>query len=135
MSFVPDSEFPVINSEKGISHIRLDFKDGALAKNISHIDGAACRNAVPDRSTVTVVANSPLYKALGGATADVFKTAPAVERIVTMGARPEDFEIQKNRDGIFIAANGTAEHASTPEKGDSALWKMLGFLAAYNGAI
>lgn len=135
MSFVPDSEFPVINSEKGIAHIRLDFKDEALAKNVIRIDGAACRNAVPDRSTFTVAEGSPLYAALEKATDDVFRRAPAAERIVTMGARPEDFGIQKKRDGVHIVAEGTAEHASTPEKGDNALWKTLGFLSAYNGVI
>ncbi len=135
MSFVPDSEFPVINSEKGIAHIRLDFDDAALAANISHIDGAACYNAVPDRSTVKVAAFSPLEKALKGKTSEIFSLAPAAENIVSMGARPADFEIEHCRDGIFIAANGVAEHASTPEKGDNALWKMFGLLAAYNGVI
>ncbi len=139
MSFVPDSEFPVINSEKGIAHIRFDFKDDALAANISAIDGAACMNAVPDRSTFTVVANSPLDAALkaacgGTLTADVFKNPPAVAEIVSSGSRPDDFEILKGGKTV-IAANGTAEHASTPEKGDNALWKTLCFLAAYNGAI
>ncbi len=135
MSFVPDSEFPVINSEKGIAHIALDFEDEALANSISHIDGAECRNAVPDRSTVLVVADSPLFRALENETGDVFKSAPIVERVVTMGARPSDFEIQKRRDGIFMAAAGTAEHASTPEKGDNALWKMLGVLSGFNSVI
>lgn len=140
MSFVPDSEFPIINSEKGISHIRLDFKDGALGKNISSFTGAQCFNAVPDRSSFCVVQGSALEKAIantcgGTASADCFKTAPAAPVLVSLGARFSDFELERRRDGLFIAANGVAEHASTPEKGDSALWKTIAFLAAYNGAI
>lgn len=139
MSFVPDSEFPVINSEKGISHMKFIFDDRALSDCVSYIDGAACMNAVPDRSVVKVKPGSALdaalKKACGGAvTSDVFKKAPAVESIVSSGSRPEDFEVTVG-ECTQITANGTAEHASTPEKGDSALWKTLGFLAAYNGAI
>ncbi len=140
MSFVPDSEFPVINSEKGISHIRFVFDDKALYDNVDYIEAAQCFNAVPDRSVVKLVKGSRLERAInercGGApTADVFKTLPAVEEIISSGSRPEDFEITSGAAQIEIAANGTAEHASTPEKGDSALWKMLRFLASYNGTI
>lgn len=139
MSFVPDSEFPVINSEKGIAHMALRFEDAALARSISRIDGAQCQNAVPDRSTVDVIEDGPLCAAMkkaggGSLCADIFAAAPAAETIVSLGARPSDFEIHAAR-GVTLVANGTAEHASTPEKGDSALWKMLGVLAAYNGAI
>ena len=140
MSFVPDSEFPVINSEKGIAHILLHFKDKALAENISYIDGAACYNAVPDRSEFKVVKGSRLEQALtkaaGGApTAEIFKAAPLAERIVTAGNSFDDYEIHNDTNCVTVVANGTAEHASTPEKGDSALWKSLGVLAAYNDAI
>lgn len=139
-SFVPDSEFPVINSEKGISHMRFDFADGALAECVCGISGAACQNAVPDRSTVKLVKGGRLEAALeaacgGSATSEVFRLSPAAENIVSGGARPEDFSVENARDGITITADGTAEHASTPEKGDNALWKTLGFLAAYNGVI
>lgn len=139
-SFVPDSEFPVINSEKGISHMRFDFADASLAECVCGISGAACQNAVPDRSTLKLVKGGRLEAALkaacgGSATAEVFRLSPAAENIVSGGARPEDFSVENARDGITITADGTAEHASTPEKGDNALWKTLGFLAAYNGVI
>ncbi len=139
-SFVPDSEFPVINSEKGISHMRFDFNDGALAAEVCGISGAACQNAVPDRSVLKLVKGGKLEAALkaacgGVATAEAFKLSPAVENIVSGGASPDDFSLENARDGITITAEGTAEHASTPEKGDNALWKTLGLLAAYNGVI
>ena len=139
MSFVPDSEFPVINSEKGIAHIVLNFADKKLADNISYIVGAECANAVPDKSSFKVVKNSPLENKLkelcGGApTADVFKAAPLAEQIVSSGATFSDYEIT-NGECVTVTANGTAEHASTPEKGDNALWKTLGMLGALNGVI
>lgn len=139
MSFVPDSEFPVINSEKGIAHIILHFADKELAENISYIDGAACYNAVPDRSEFKIVKGSRLEKALviaaGGApTSDIFKAAPLAERIVTDGNSFADYSIVNGAQTSVIAC-GTAEHASTPEKGDSALWKTLGVLSAFNGII
>ncbi|MCH5155937.1 MAG: Sapep family Mn(2+)-dependent dipeptidase [Clostridiales bacterium] len=139
MSFVPDSEFPVINSEKGIAHIILNFNDKKLAKNITAITGAECANAVPDKSTVSIAANSPLSKYLeklcgGAVTSELFKLQPIARRIIESGNSFSDYEICNGK-GIDITAVGTAEHASTPEKGDSALWKTLGFLAACNDSI
>ena len=139
MSFVPDSEFPLINSEKGITHIVFKFEDEKLTKNISYIDGAACANAVPDKSSVKVVKDSQLYNALvklcgGTPTADIFKTAKIAEQIVSSGNAFSDYEII-NAGDITLTALGTAEHASTPEKGDNALWKTLGLLASLNGEI
>ena len=139
MSFVPDSEFPVINSEKGISHIRFEFADKELLNNIAAVTGAECFNAVPDRATARVVSGSALETALASAcggklTSDIFKTAPAVNELISMGASPTDFELNTART-LEIIANGTAEHASTPEKGDSALWKLICFLNAHNDVI
>lgn len=136
MSFVPDSEFPVINSEKGILHLELRFADRALADNILSIDGAECYNAVPDRSSVKIKRGSKLESALkslcGGApTSELFEKARVAERIVSSGSAFSDYEIT-NADVITITANGTAEHASTPEKGDNALWKTLGFLSVFD---
>lgn len=139
-SFVPDSEFPVINSEKGIAHILLDFDDLALTSDVVYMSGAECMNAVPDRATVKVKKDGALYaafsEACGGAvTAELFTRAPASNAIVNAGASPKDFEIAVCRDCVEITANGTAEHASTPDKGDNALWKMFWFLSAFNGAV
>lgn len=136
MSFVPDSEFPVINSEKGISHIKFLFEDKALCDNVFYIDGAECLNAVPDSSSVKIVKGSPLENALkelcgGKVTDDIFKKAPAVNVIITSGSEVKDYSVTVG-EYITVSAIGTAEHASTPEKGDSALWKTLAFLSAFN---
>ncbi len=139
-SFVPDSEFPVINSEKGIAHIRLDFADPALASDLVSVSGAECMNAVPDRASVRIKKDGALYKAFeevcgGSVTSDLFASAPAANAIISAGASPKDFEIAVLRDCVEIVANGTAEHASTPDKGDNALWKAFAFLSAFNGVI
>lgn len=139
MSFVPDSEFPVINSEKGISHVKLHFADKALGANIDYIDGAQCYNAVPDRSSVKIKAGSPLEKRLkdicgGAVTSELFKRAPLAPAVVGASAEFSDYEVENGK-CVTLTANGTAEHASTPEKGDNALWKTLGLLAALNDTI
>ncbi|MDE6294174.1 MAG: Sapep family Mn(2+)-dependent dipeptidase, partial [Clostridiales bacterium] len=139
MSFVPDSEFPVINSEKGIAHIILNFTDKKLSKNIAAITGAECANAVPDKSTVSVAAGSPLQKYIeqlcgGTVTAELFKKQPFAQIIIEGSNSFSDYEIYNGKN-IDITAVGTAEHASTPDKGDNALWKTLGLLAACNEAI
>lgn len=139
MSFVPDSEFPVINSEKGIAHIILEFKDKKFADSVKYVSGAECANAVPDKATVTLDRDGALYKefvrACGGTpTAELFKTRPAAQAVAASGARFDDYEIYTAGD-VTVAALGTAEHASTPEKGDNALWKLIGLLSAYSDVI
>lgn len=140
MSFVPDSEFPVINSEKGIAHIKFIFDEPAIADSVGYIDGAACYNAVPDRATVKPIKDGPLYKKMcelsgGLPTSAVFKYPPFVERAAKAGAALADFSVSNDRAGCTIAAEGTAEHASTPLKGDNALWKILRFIAGFNDAV
>ncbi len=134
MSFVPDSEFPVINSEKGISHMRLVFKDPALADSITALTGAECYNAVPDRSTVTLKAGGPLETALkkagdGKITLDSIIKHPFAKTFATCSGRVADFEVLVGSKTV-VAVSGIAEHASTPDKGDNALAKMLAFLAS-----
>lgn len=135
MSFVPDSEFPVINSEKGIAHIVLSFSGEEIAASIASMSGAECANAVPDRAVVRIKKNSPLYNAVSAAcggciTAELFRTRAVAERIVSDGNELTDFELYNASDALEIIARGTAEHASTPEKGDNALWKLFGVLSA-----
>lgn len=133
MSFVPDSEFPVVNSEKGIAHVRLDFADAALCGTVKELSGALVINAVPDSARVVINGNSALGKHLKNKTADEFCTNPVAGVIITDGYMPRDFGIEHIAGGdVVITAKGTAEHASTPEKGDNALWKILSFLSAEN---
>lgn len=140
MSFVPDSEFPVINSEKGIAHIIFTFRDELIEKGVTHISGAECANAVPDRATARIAKGSALFTAAeklcgGTPTAELFKTKKIAERIVSGGASFNDFEIYNGADGMELVAVGTAEHASTPEKGDNALWKLFGVLGALGSPV
>lgn len=141
MSFVPDSEFPVINSEKGISHMMLSFKHKKLAESIVAASAAQCYNAVPDRATVTLKNGGPLeaaLKAAGGGkiTLDSLVKKPFAETFVLGCAWPvvSDFETLVGKRTV-IAVNGKAEHASTPNKGDNALWKLLAFLCASEPAM
>lgn len=141
-SFVPDSEFPVINSEKGIAHIRLDFDDDALTSDIIAISGAACANAVPDRAEIKIAKNGALCKTLhifadndNVEIGDIFEKSQLADAMREYGLNPADFEAVDENGIIVIAANGTAEHASTPQKGDNALWKMFKFLGLLNSVI
>lgn len=135
MSFVPDSEFPVINSEKGISHIMLSFKHEKLAESLTAMSAAQCYNAVPDRATVTLKAGGPLEQALKAAggncvTRDALNKNPFCQMFIKpCTPRISDFETLVGKQ-TTIAANGIAEHASTPDKGENALWKLLALLCA-----
>lgn len=132
-SFVPDSAFPLTFSEKGIAQFELAICDEKFAESVSAISGADCRNAVPNSASVTIKKDSPAYNKLkqldGSLSASVFSSSALATAIITDGHAIDDYSIIQGGDGIVIEAKGTAAHASTPNEGDNALWKIFTVLS------
>ncbi|MCI9031435.1 MAG: M20 family metallopeptidase [Clostridia bacterium] len=137
-SIVPDADFPIINSEKGIlTHevkIPLDdfFKD-----NIVELCGGLKSNVVPDRAHVIIKRGSPLYeriKSFSHLDERLFRTSPIIEKIITDGNEIKDFGINDGDKGLRIETTGIAGHAMDPEKGDNAIWKIFSLLSAFGGS-
>ncbi|MCI8612508.1 MAG: M20 family metallopeptidase [Clostridia bacterium] len=135
-SIVPDADFPIINSEKGIIHylakVPLDkfFKD-----NILSLGGGVKDNVVPDRAKMTVKKDSPLYMYLKGLSSfdeRLFKCEPFVSALLGDGHELKDFALHDGDDGLTIETCGIAGHAMDPEKGDNAIWKLFCLLASVN---
>lgn len=98
----PDADFPVIYAEKGIIHAR--YKIAKLKK--FNLTGGTRANVVCDECTLIAEENNDY-------------------------ALAKEFGLIKDADGSgTFKAYGKAAHGSTPEKGDNALKKAVGYLAA-----
>ena len=131
-SFVPDADFPIINSEKGILHLLLTLDcDSALTQNVSKMNAGIRPNVVPDLCSLDVPKDSELYGYLEklGSDNSVF-TRPEVATVIARGnMRIEDFSIHFFEDKLVLEARGVAGHAMDPDKGENAAVKMLKLLS------
>jgi succinyl-diaminopimelate desuccinylase len=109
MSFSPDADFPVVNSEKGI----LNF---ILAKKISNMDamglpelinimGGDRFNMVPDELDI------------------FFKRASAGNLELVLA--PISAQVAATGDGVSVKVYGKSAHAMEPHKGENAVQKFL----------
>lgn len=142
VSIVPDADFPIINSEKGILHYLVKIPlDGFFKENILRFDGGLKDNVVPDKAEIVIKRGSPLYeyfrsvgKELSGSDGtvggEILRDFAVVQRLVEGGHSLSDFTVRENEDGLYISARGVAGHAMEPEKGDNAIWKIVCVLSA-----
>ena len=136
MSFVPDAEFPVINSERGILHLNARLAlDETFTNSVSVLTGGKTINVVPASASVTLKKDGEAYQYLseqsdGAITDAIFKLPRIALRLVEIGANASEFTIEEDETGLTFTANGVAGHASTPELGDNAIWKIFALLRA-----
>ena len=136
VSLTPDSDFPVINSEKGILHTDAELiPDEIFLNNVIELSAGERANVVPGSAYFIIKRDGTIYETLKKTdpqlTADVFRTPAITEKLVEIGAEAEDFGIEHSDRGIKITARGVAGHAMDPDKADNALWKIWAFLRAY----
>ena len=130
-SFVPDADFPLINSEKGILRLTLALQaDKIFAQNISAFSAGIRPNMIPDLCTVRVPKSSALYATLSalGKDSALFLHPTAAKPIVNAGYRPEDYSAHFFEDSLVLEARGVAGHAMAPERGENAVRKMVALL-------
>lgn len=127
-SFVPDADFPLINSEKGILHVTLSLApDTVLRDNGIVLQAGARPNVVPDFASADIPKHSALYETLASLGRDnaIFRTSAVATVIVQNGMRIEDFSVHFFEDKLTLEARGVAGHAMAPEKGENAAVKLL----------
>lgn len=116
-TLVPDADFPLINSEKGILH--LNFTSAVQPSyGIVELSGGQRTNMVPDHCVLKMEKSGEAMLAAG----DLH------ESILKRGMNASDFRISEQDDIITVQAFGTAGHASTPEAGDNAIAKIFRLL-------
>ena len=120
ISFTPDAEFPVINSEKGILHLLISFaQENILRDNFEYIRGGERANVVPASAECKITGNLRVG----------FPQSGVIARMAANNCKAKDYTVSRS-DGIIIGAKGRAAHGSTPEKGDNAVRKLFSLLAA-----
>jgi succinyl-diaminopimelate desuccinylase len=136
VSIVPDADFPIINSEKGILQIKVRLPlDKFFKNNIAAISGGESFNVVPDKASISIFKDSDFCKQLqeigdGKISDEIFKKPEVVGAILAAGHRIEDFSIINKQDIVVIETVGMSGHAMEPSKSDNAIWKLFTFLGA-----
>lgn len=115
-SFVPDADFPIINSEKGIIQFDIIVPVPSLSKIID-IKGGFRANMIPEHSTVLVKKGNAIY--------DKLANMPALDEILNP-TEAKLYNLKSLDEGFEITANGISGHAMAPHKGRNAI--MLNFL-------
>jgi len=120
-SMVPDADFPVINSEKGILHLKISFPDEYCYTPI-FIKFGSRPNVIPDMAIARVAKDSALARLL--------QDAERLQRWLTIvGIDPKDVTVRELDNCVEIETRGVAGHAMTPHKADNAAWKLFATLS------
>ena len=119
ISLVPDSDFPVVCSEKSILHTALTLiADDVFAKNVLSLNAGDRYNVIPNLASVVIV--KPDTDDLFGGMASGYLQAA--------NAKKDDFTVVDNGNTYTITAQGKEGHAMCPENGENAIWKIFALL-------
>ncbi len=135
-SFVPDSDFPIIGSEKGILHLKISLPaDKTFNDNVEYMSAGNRPNVVPDKAVMRLKN--------GGAAAEkireiakthqanaIFCTENICKALLGGGINIDDLSARLFENYVEVEARGIAGHAMAPEKGDNAIFKLFTFLNA-----
>ncbi len=111
MAFTPDGSYPVIITEKGIAHFRINtsLEEGDYQL---YLKGGLRPNMVPDKATATVVGNiDKLFTKLNN-----------------YDVHSKGLSFSSEGDTLTINAIGVGAHGSTPQKGQNAFFELFKFL-------
>lgn len=108
----PDGEFPIVNAEKGMLHLRAGASRSAGGRLVSLQSGSAV-NAIPAKAVATLT-NTSMDEIL--------------EAVSAAGTNAK-FSLQQRGSCIEITALGKAAHGSRPNLGVNALTALLAALA------
>lgn len=120
MGFTPDGEFPVVSSEKGQLHLKLEgeLKNDGDIRLISFTGGSA-PNVVPAEACAVIG-----YSGIG--LSEIFE-----KRLKSKSREMKDkIKLQTRNDELFVKSLGRSAHGSTPELGFNAVVNLLSFLGS-----
>ncbi|MBO5224323.1 MAG: Sapep family Mn(2+)-dependent dipeptidase [Clostridia bacterium] len=131
-AIVPDADFPVVNSEKGILHVTLAVPIGKLDNEIIEIYGGERPNIVCDKVYAKIKKDGVIgtYITQNGVknTSNCRKIS---DTLAKFSVNPKDITLEENEDCYLISCVGIASHAMCPKNGDNAIFKLVSFLYAF----
>ncbi|MFD1318670.1 dipeptidase PepV [Loigolactobacillus zhaoyuanensis] len=115
--FSPDAEFPIINGEKGITDLTIQFptlaQSTAAALTLESFTAGLRSNMVPQNATAVITGTADFT-----AEFDAFLTA-----------NPVTGQLKQTADQITVTINGKVAHSMAPEDGINAATYLAAFLA------
>lgn len=136
-SFVPDADFPIIGSEKGILHLKVTVPaDSRLTDSVEYLCAGDRPNVVPDKAVLRFRKDSEPYNRIKETSGDanaIFRTESVCTFLAENGYDLNDFSAHLFGDYAEIETRGIAGHAMAPQKGDNAIFKLIAFLKALGG--
>ncbi|MBE5731681.1 MAG: M20 family metallopeptidase [Clostridiales bacterium] len=131
-AIVPDADFPVVNSEKGILHITLSAKSGNLASEIIEIYGGERPNIVCDKAYAKLKKDGIIGKFINqNGIKNVMDCRKISDTLSRFSVKPHDIAIEEKDDCYVVTSMGIASHAMCPKNGDNAIFKLVSFLYAF----
>lgn len=134
-TIVPDADFPVVNSEKGIYHLTLS-STLALSGEIALIYGGERPNIVCDKVYARIKKEGVIGKFIkANKVENVLNCSKILDVLSRFSVKAEDLSIIDEGEYFAVFAYGIAAHAMCPENGDNAITKLLAFLYAFSDEI
>ncbi len=113
MAFTPDAEFPIINGEKGQLGGTFTRKIEKSERYISFFQSGTVSNVVPEFAKATII-------------------LPEAEIEAVLSKKFEKVSVKKVDDTLLFEATGISAHASMPEIGDNAIFRLFNALKEIN---
>ena len=134
-TLVPDADFPVVNSEKGIYHLTLS-STLSLSNEIEEIYAGERANIVCDNARAIIKKDGIIGSFIAqNGTQNVLKCNKITDTLARFSVNSEDIAISETERGFTVCAVGTACHAMYPQNGDNAITKLLAFLCAFENEV
>lgn len=118
VGFSPDADFPVIYAEKGVFHLRVSLDKPS---SIVSFTGGSAVNMVPDFSEITIPFSNSILKAAQDFSFSATTLDSSDSTFASLGIAKKS----KITSVLKISAKGKSAHGSTPQKGESAILKIL----------
>lgn len=134
-TIVPDADFPVVNSEKGILHFTLSAPACYLSDEITAIHGGQRPNIVCDNAYLVIKRNSVIGNFIAQNKENTLNCPKIKDTLAKFSVNCKDLSIEENNDGYAIKAIGTASHAMCVTEGDNAIFKLFAFLCAFSNEV
>ena len=119
LAFVPDSDFPLINGEKGVTNVTFKFQFTTYhetAIRVEKIVGGNRSNIFPDycQANISVEAN----------------IINQIKKVLENFKEDKGYQLrwEESSNLLIIKSYGISAHGSLPEKGKNAVSQLMGFL-------
>jgi succinyl-diaminopimelate desuccinylase len=131
-AIVPDADFPVVNSEKGILHLTLSTPLNSLENELVSIYGGERPNIVCDNAYVQIKRNGIIGSFISQNGLENTLNSPKIsDTLSRFSVNSDDITITENENFFTVTATGIACHAMCPKNGDNAIFKIITFLYAF----